>query len=95
MKVPRGAQFTAAAVLVSYIIGENYERLHRPPCRPPGALNSSRRWRPSGKHSMPGEYPFTGTSRKLPGHDDRRFLAGIDLILAESQRHRRSASDIR
>jgi AcrR family transcriptional regulator len=86
MKVPRGAQFTAATVLVSYIIGESRENATHgrayepPPDRAEFLAKAAAEWKALDAQ----EYPFTrNVADHLREHDDRaEFLAGIDLILA-------------
>ena len=87
--VPRGAQFTSASALVSYIIGVSVQnaangaaaRLLEPSVNRADVLETeSARWKELDAH----EYPFTrNVANQLREHDDRaEFLAGIDLILA-------------
>jgi AcrR family transcriptional regulator len=86
LRIPDGAQFTAASVLVSYIIGESRQnaangRLYEPaPDRADFLETVSAQWKELDAH----EYPFTrNVANQLREHDDRaEFLAGIDLILA-------------
>lgn len=80
------AQFTAATVLVSYIIGESREnaangRAYEPP---PDRAEFLETVAAAWKALDPHEYPFTrNVADQLRAHDDRaEFLAGIDLILA-------------
>ena len=86
--VPRGAQFTSASALVSYIIGVSVQnaangeaaRLLEPSVNRADFLETeSARW----KELDAREYPFTrSVAAQLREHDDRaEFLAGIDLIL--------------
>ena len=87
--VPRGAQFTAASALLSYILGvagQNAADARRS-TRPRTAPTSSARRRPPGPDLDPDEFPFTrSVAAQLRDHDDRaQFLAGIDLILAGIQ----------
>jgi AcrR family transcriptional regulator len=85
LRVPDGAQFTAAMVLVSYIVGESRQNaanglLYEPsPDRADFLETVSDRWKELDAH----EYPFTrSVASHLREHDDRaEFLAGIDLIL--------------
>lgn len=84
--VPRKAQFTAATVLVSYIIGESQQnsangRMYDPmPDRADFLEKMAAEW----KALDADEYPFTrSVAEQLRDHDDRvEFLAGIDFILA-------------
>ncbi len=86
LHVPNGAQFTAATVLVSYIISESCQnaangRLHDPrPDRAEFLDQIAAQWQ--GLDAT--EYAFTrNVANQLREHDDRaEFLAGIDLILA-------------
>jgi AcrR family transcriptional regulator len=86
LRVPAGAQFTAASALVSYILGVSGQnaangRLHVPAVDRADFLEQvSNRW----KDLDAVEYPFTrNVAAQLRAHDDRaEFLAGIDLILA-------------
>lgn len=79
------SQFTAATVLVSYIIGESREnaangRAYEPrPDRADFLETVAAEW----KALNADEYPFTrNVADHLRQHDDRaEFLAGIDLIL--------------
>ena len=86
--VPRGAQFTSASALLSYIIGVSVQnaangaaaRLFEPPVNRADFLETeSARWKELDAH----EYPFTrSVAAQLREHDDlAEFLAGIDLIL--------------
>jgi AcrR family transcriptional regulator len=83
--VPASAQFTAATVLVSYIIGESREnaangRAYEPrPDRTDFLDKMAAEWEALDAQ----EYPFTRkVADQLRGHDDRaEFLAGVDLIL--------------
>ena len=86
LRVPRSAQFTAATVLVSYIIGESLQnaangRAYEPrPDRADFLDTLAAEW----KKLDAQEYPFTrNVADQLRDHDDRtEFLAGVDLILA-------------
>lgn len=86
LRVPVGSQFTAATVLVSYIIGESLQnaangRSYEPrPDRADFLESMAAEWKALDAH----EYPFTrNVADQLREHDDRaEFLAGIDLILA-------------
>ena len=83
--VPDGAQFTAASVLVSYILGvsdqnaANGRMLEPAVDRAEFLETESARWRELDAR----EYPFIRkVATQLRKHDDRaEFLAGIDLIL--------------
>ncbi len=88
LRVPRGAQFTSASALLSYIIGVSVQnaangeaaRLLEPSVDRADFLETeSTRWKELDAH----EYPFTrSVAAQLREHDDRaEFLAGIDLIL--------------
>ena len=87
--VPRGAQFTSASALLSYIVGVSVQnaangeaaRLFEPSVDRAGFLETvSARWKELDAH----EYPFTrSVAVQLREHDDlAEFLAGIDLILS-------------
>lgn len=86
LRVPDSARFTAATVLVSYIIGESRQnavngRLYDPrPDRADFLEKLAAEWQELDADA----YPFTRTvASHLREHDDRtEFLAGIDLILA-------------
>ncbi|WP_437972522.1 TetR/AcrR family transcriptional regulator [Sorangium sp. So ce260] len=86
LRAPAGAQFTAATVLVSYIISESRQnaangRLYDPPPDRADVLEAiAAQWNALDAD----EFPFTRTvANQLREHDDRaEFLAGIDLILA-------------
>jgi AcrR family transcriptional regulator len=84
--VPRNAQFTAATVLVSYILGESHQnsangRMYDPP---PDRADFLEKMAAEWLALDPHEYPFTrSVAGQLRNHDDRaEFLAGIDFILA-------------
>jgi AcrR family transcriptional regulator len=85
--VPRGAQFTSASALLSYILGVSVQnaaqgRLLEPSVNRADFLEMvSARWKELDAH----QYPFTRNvaAAKLCDHDDlAEFLAGIDLILS-------------
>jgi AcrR family transcriptional regulator len=84
--VRRGAQFTSASALLSYIIGVSVQnaangRLLEPSVNRAEFLETeSARWKALDAH----EYPFTrNVAAQLAEHDDRaEFLAGVNLILA-------------
>jgi AcrR family transcriptional regulator len=84
--VPGGAQFSAASVLVSYIVSVSDQnaangRLLDPAVDRADFLETvSAQWKELDAH----EYPFTrSVATQLRKHDDRaEFLAGLDLILA-------------
>ncbi|HEY0465847.1 MAG TPA: TetR family transcriptional regulator [Polyangiaceae bacterium] len=86
LRAPRGAQFTAATVLGSYIIAESRQnaangRLYDPrPERAEFLERVAAEW----QELDADEFPFTrNAANQLREHDDRaEFLAGIDLILA-------------
>jgi AcrR family transcriptional regulator len=86
LRVPGGAQFTAATVLGSYIISESRQnaangRLNGPRPDRAGFLETvAAQW----KDLDADEFPFIrNVANQLREHDDRaEFLAGIDLILA-------------
>lgn len=86
LRVPDGAQFTAATVLGSYIVGESRQnaangRLRdQRPDRADFLETLSAQWEELDAHT----YPFTrSVANQLREHDDHaEFLAGIDLILA-------------
>lgn len=86
LRVSGGARFTAATVLVSYIIGESRQnaangRMYDPrPDRADFLAKLAAEW----QRLDADVYPFTrDVARHLREHDDRtEFLAGIDLILA-------------
>jgi AcrR family transcriptional regulator len=86
MRVPASAQFTAATVLVSYILSESREnaangRKYDPQPERADFLDAmAAEWNALDAR----EYPFTrSVAEQLRVHDDRaEFLAGIDLILA-------------
>ena len=86
LRVPANAQFTAATVLVSYIISESRENaanghMYQPrPERAEFLKLAADEWKALDAR----EYPFTrSVAEQLRVHDDRaEFLAGIDLILA-------------
>lgn len=83
---PRSARFTAATVLVSYVVAESRQNaanglLHDPDTDRGDFLETmAAQW----SKLDPAAYPFTRTvAGHLREHDDRtEFLAGIDLILA-------------
>ena len=87
--VPEGSWFTAASVLVEYILGAAGQnaansanaRLLGPDVDRDAVLDTmARRW----AELDPDDYPFTRTvADQLRAHDDRtEFLAGITLVLA-------------
>ncbi|WP_197381188.1 TetR/AcrR family transcriptional regulator [Mycolicibacterium mengxianglii] len=86
MGVPERAQFTAASVLVNYILGVAGQNAANARLLPPEMDRSTflaavtERWAQYDS----GEYPFVHqVAAQLREHDDRdQFLAGIDLILA-------------
>jgi len=93
LKAPTGVQFTAAMVLVSYIVGESRQnaangRLYDPsPDRADFLEAVSAQWEKLDAQA----YSFTrNVATQLREHDDRtEFLAGIDLILAGVEAFRR------
>ncbi|MFF5471487.1 TetR/AcrR family transcriptional regulator [Streptomyces achromogenes] len=86
LRVPEGAQFTAASALLSYILGvagQNAANTRAAQANTDRAafLDSvATAWR----ELDPDQYPFTrDVAGQLREHDDREeFVAGIDLILA-------------
>ncbi|NBD09959.1 TetR/AcrR family transcriptional regulator [Corallococcus silvisoli] len=86
LRVPRGAWFTSASALLSYIISVSVQnaangRLFEPSVDRADFLETvSAQWKELDAHA----YPFTrSVAAQLREHDDRaEFLAGIDLILA-------------
>lgn len=86
LRVPASSQFTAATVLVSYILGESRQNAangrasEARPGRAEFLETMSVQWKELDAH----EYPFTRkVATQLREHDDRaEFLAGVDLILA-------------
>ncbi|WP_035803484.1 TetR/AcrR family transcriptional regulator [Kitasatospora mediocidica] len=84
--VPEGSWFTAASVLVEYILGAAAQNAANARALGPDANRAefldavSNAW----EELDPDDYPFTrAVAEQLRAHDDReQFLAGIDLVLA-------------
>lgn len=86
LRVPDGAQFTAASALMSYILGVSEQNAANSRAFAPGADRAAvlaaeaARWQALDA----AEYPFARRiAAQLRAHDDRaEFLAGVDLVLA-------------